>query len=112
MAELRMTLETISQLDGGAAGAIINAAIADAVRDIDDRGEDGKPRIVEIRLNLTKRPNGQVEVDVEAAAKAPRRRTASTVCNIRTTPASKDSSLLFQAYSPSDPDQRTIDELE
>ena len=112
MAEMRLSLEQIRHLDGGASGAIIDAAIADAVRDIDDRGEDGKPRTVEIRLNFIKRPNGQVEVEVEAAAKVPRRRTASTCCNLKSNPTGTSPILLFQQYSPADPDQRTIDELE
>lgn len=112
MAELKLDLAALGHLDGGAAAAIINAALLEAVRDVDDRGEDGKSRSVEIKINLTKRPNGQVEVDVEAAAKCPRRRTASTCCNVRSDPASREARLVFQEYSPADPNQRTIDEVD
>ncbi len=110
--QVPLTLQTIGDLDGGAGRAIIEAAIGEAIRDLDDRGEDGKPRKVEIVLTFTRRPNGQVECDLEAAPKGPRRRTASTVCNVRMDLVKQQAQLLFQTQAPSDPDQRTLDEME
>lgn len=105
-----LTSETLPQLDGGAAGAIIDAAIREAVSDLEDRGDDGKPRKVEITLTFTGRDDGLVETDVEAAARLPRRRTAQTIARPKRDAAG--SRLFFQGCDPTDPDQRTLDEAE
>lgn len=105
-----LCLDTLGDLDGGAARAIIDAAIRDAVRDLDDRGEDEKPRFVEVRLSLSRMDNGLLACHVEAAAKTPRRRTASTVGQVAR--RGGDVGVLFQTYAPEDPHQRTIDEVE
>jgi len=44
MAQKPLTCETIGDLDGGAPRAIIDAAIREALQDLDDRGDDGQPR--------------------------------------------------------------------
>lgn len=103
-----VTCDTLGQLDGGAARAIIDAAIRDAIRDLDDRGEDDKPRKVEIVLTLTRREDAGVECTVEAAARVPRRRTASVVGRLRRSGA--ESQLLFQEWDNEAPDQTTIDD--
>lgn len=103
-----LTLSSLAALDSGAAGAIVEAALREAVADLDDRGQDQKPRQVLITVSMTQLENGQVAVDVDAAAKLPRRRTASTFCRIKKEVAG--ASLQFQEWSPEHPDQRTIDE--
>lgn len=104
-----INLDSLGQLDGGAARAIIDAAIRDAVRDIDDRGGDGKPRKVEIILTLSVLDNNQVACHVEAAAKVPRRRTAGTIGAIHS--KSGQPQLMFNDLAE-DPEQRTLDELD
>ncbi len=106
----KLCLETIGEIDGGSAALIIDKAIADAVHDLDDRGEDGKPRQVHILLILQRMDNGLIEAHVEAEAKAPKRRTASHIAQLKRDGGSSD--LLFQQYDSSDPSQRTIDEME
>ncbi len=44
MAIKEIRCDTIGDLDQGAARAIIDVAIKEAVADLDDRGADGKPR--------------------------------------------------------------------
>ncbi len=110
--QLPVTYETLGSLDSGAAKAIINAAIKEAVSDLDDRGgDDGKARTVLIQIVLTPRSNGQAEVEVQATAKLPPRRTASTVAALRFAKDGGGSQLLFQDLAPDDPDQKTIDEV-
>lgn len=106
----RLCLETLGNLDCGAAGLIIDAAIRDALADLDDRGSDLKPRKVEIAVTLKVLDNGQVEAHVEACARLPRRRTASTIANLKRQ-GEQQPRLMFQTMAPDNPDQRTIDEL-
>lgn len=103
-----LDLESLASLDQGAAGAIIEAALREAVADLDDRGQDKKPRQVSITVTLLQLENGQVAVDVDAAAKLPRRRTASTFCRLQK--QARGAALTFQEFAPEHPDQRTIDE--
>lgn len=111
MARLPISCDTIGMLDGGAARAIIDAAIRDAVADLEDRGhEDERPRKVEILLTLELLDNGQVGARVEAAAKVPRRRIASTIGEIRRD--GQNMRVMFSQYAPDDPTQTTIDEVE
>ena len=104
-----LNLESLAALDGGAAGAIIEAALREAVADLDDRGQDKKPRKVLIAVTMLVLENGQVAVDVDACAQMPKRRTAATFCRIRK--EAVGSSLLFQEFAPDNPNQRTIDEV-
>lgn len=100
---------TIGKLDNGDAAEIIDAAIKEAVKDFDDRsGEDGKPRKVVIELTFERRDNGEAEVSVEAHAKIPKRRTASTVCRLRFD-KENGSKLQFNDLATDDPNQTTID---
>lgn len=110
MPQLPVTAETLGMLDGGAAKAIIDAAIREALFDLDDRGfQDGKPRRVEIILTFDLLDNGQVGTRVEAIAKAPRRRTAATIGAFRR--ENEGVRLVFAQGAPEDPHQTTIDDL-
>lgn len=106
-----LALNTIGALDGGHAGEAINTCIREALRDLDDRGKDGKPRKVQITLEFVKNPKEQVEIAVETHWSGPKLRTYPTIANVR-----QDGKgyvkLLFQEHDPSDPDQRTLDEVE
>lgn len=105
-----LTIDSLGELDNGAARAIINAAIKSAVSDLDDRGEDGKARSVVITLEMGRLDNGLVASHVSAQVKLPPRRTASTLGMVQTRGGQSD--VLFQTMAPDDPAQRTIDELE
>lgn len=104
-----LSLKSLGDLDEGAARAIIDAAIREAVADLDDRGSDRKPRQVNIQINLSLLENNQVSVDVDAYAKLPRRRTASTFGRLRRE-GPDGTRVQFQTLASQEPDQRTIDE--
>ncbi len=106
----RLSLRTLGELDNGSAELVINAAIRAAVADIDDRGDDGVKRQVHIIVEFKKLDNGIVATTVEAEAKVPKRRTATTLASLFVTP--KGPEAVFQSYAPDDPHQRTIDEAE
>jgi hypothetical protein len=111
MAELKISTDSLGDLDHGSARVAIDRAISEAVSDLDDRGhEDGKPRQVVITLELKKIDNGMVSAHVETQVKMPRMRTAGTIGLIKGGP--KGSQVSFQGYAPEDPRQRTLDEAE
>lgn len=106
----KLCCRTLHELDNGAAGAIIDAAIREAVMDLEDRAaEDGKPRQVEVKVTFSRADNGQIITHVEANAKVPRRRTASTIGKIGVGKPG-ESAMLFQTMAPDDPNQSTIDQ--
>jgi hypothetical protein len=51
MALTRLDFDSIGELDEGAARAVINNAFNTEINDLDDRGDDGKPREVRTRLD-------------------------------------------------------------
>lgn len=54
--QANLSLANLHELDNGAAGLVIDDAIRKAVADLDDRGDDGKPRLVNIVVSLQKIP--------------------------------------------------------
>jgi len=104
-----LSLDTLGDLDGGAARAIVDKAIAAAVADLDDRGEDDKPRKVKITLTLERSDSGLVIGHIEAAIAVPAWNTAGPVSKVQRR-ANGQIGLTFQELAPDDPDQRTIDE--
>ena len=107
MPQLSLSLATLGAINGGAARSIIDRAIEDVLNDLDDRGDDQKPRQVIIALTVKKLENGLVETFVEAHVRAPKRRTFSTMAKIRKTGA--HAGLVFQEASDADPDQDTFE---
>jgi len=105
-----LSLASLGDLDNGRARAIIDAAIREALCDLDDRGDDEKPRFVNIRLTLKQMESGLVESRVEAESRCPKRRTASTIAKVKRD-GKMQSRLVFQDGSPDNPDQRTLDEV-
>lgn len=109
MAKLPLTLDTLGEVDQGAARLIVDREIARAIEDLDDRGEDGKPRKVVIQLTLEKQTNGLVEAHVEVQARIPPRRTAATVGLVQKQRGKAQSELVFQQWAPDNPEQNTLD---
>jgi len=103
-----LTLETIGDLDGGAAGVAINGELAKAAADLDDRGKDEKPRVVLVRIIMTQVKNGDVDIEVEAAAQLPKYRTAPTRAATRR--RGDKTQLTFQSLAPDDPHQSDIED--
>lgn len=112
MATMTINHQTIGELDEGRAGAIIDAALRDAVADLEDRGaEDGKARKVTIviELKLGER-DGTVDTHVECGTTIPKRRTASHLGKIKQGSDGRPK-IVVQQYAPDNPEQRTLDEM-
>src|SRR4051794_9508025 len=109
--ESSLNCDTLGNLDDGRARGIINAALARAVADADDRGQDKKPREVNIKVTVSK-VNGLLAVEVQAGCKLPSYRTDRTACKIvhKQTRKGTQPTLMFQDMAPDNPDQKTIDE--
>lgn len=83
MALVSLSIDSIGDLNHGAARLLIQREIDRAVADLDDRGdEDGKPRKVVIQVELT-RDKDFIVATVAAEAKLPPRRTGGTSAEIR-----------------------------
>jgi hypothetical protein len=106
-----LCLDTLGQLHDGAAREAIDLAIRTAIADVDDRGDDGKARKVQIVIELKRHDNGTVATVVEAAAVLPKYRTAETFSKFHKR-SDKHVGLLFDSLSPEDPDQMTTDDVE
>ena len=106
MAKAILDLDTIGDLDNGAARLVVNEAIATAVADFDDRGGDKKPRKVTITLTLELTDIGPV-ISVEAKASVPAYHTGGTVAKVQR--AGSETQLVFQQHDPANPDQETMD---
>lgn len=107
MALKNLTAASIGDLDNGAAALAIDREIAAAIADMDDRGEDGKPRVVTIQIAMCMRDNGEADVVVDVSAKLPKLRTFSTTCNLKRSGGGVD--LAFQERNSSNPNQPTLD---
>lgn len=101
-----LSLATLGELDNGAARAIIDSAINRAIDDIDDRGDDEKPRKVVITIELEKLENGLVSARVDAKTNVPAYQTAATFAKI--SKRQGEIGLLFQPFNPERPDQPTL----
>ena len=107
--QMKLDLDSLGELDGGAARAVVNAALRAAVEDLDDRGHDEKTRDVTIKVSMRKMENGLSFVTLTAVTKVPDYRIGETVGMVKKEGSS--ASILFQTLSPDDPHQRTIDEV-
>ena len=108
--DITLTWKTIGNLTDGQAGHAIDAAIARAVADLDDRGDDGKPRVVTVNLILQKQ-RGIPSAEVTAKASLPTYRTERTACRVmqRQSRRGPEAVLNFQDLAPDNAEQDTID---
>ncbi len=104
---VKLSWRTIGELNQGSAGVLIDRAIADAIHDLDDRGqEDNKARKVNVTLVLEPRKDGEAEASVEVKLSLPAYQTAQHVCGrVR---SGGELALLFEGLSPERPDQRAL----
>lgn len=110
-----LNLKSLGDLDGGAAILVIDAAIAAAVADLEDRGlEDGKERLVKIVIKLTKVAKDTTSIVVTADPKLPERKVAATTAVTRFSRVNDRDivNLSFQALNPERPDQPTFPAME
>lgn len=109
-----LSCDTIGDLDGGTARAIIDAEISRAVGDLDDRGgEDGKTRKVKIELSMIK-DRGLIAVSVAAKAELPPYQAGLTqgMVEEKATKRGVQKTMLFQDLNPDNPEQPTFPEMD
>lgn len=63
--------DTIGLLADGLFGRVVDRELENLYRDIDERGNDGKPRELTIKIALHPAGNGVVDIDAKATTKIP-----------------------------------------
>lgn len=104
-----LTAKNLHQLDNGIAGKLIDHALAAALRDLDDRGDqDGKPREITIKLAMTK-VRGNLVTEVQVVTKSPAYRSNLTFGELRQ--KGREVELLFRPDNAENPDQQTFGDM-
>jgi len=109
VSQVKFSLDTLDQFDGGLAKAIFDQAFAGVVRDVVSRPACTKPRHVLLDFEVT--PSVEVEgvvdakVAIKCQAKVPPARTRDLPLA-----TNRAGQLWFNPFSPHNPAQRTIDE--
>lgn len=112
MALVRLGFHSIASMNLGAAQEIIEHCLDKAQADLTDRGDDGKPRVVNIRVILTKEPKSKKFIgEVEAEVKLPSYRTNATIMDEKVGNNSQGY-LVFQDMNPENPEQPTFPEMD
>ncbi len=112
MPKTDLSLATIGKLSDWRAHKIINKALDLVAADLDDRGNDEKPRKVTVTIEFVKDVNEDtVKMDVRAKATVPDYRTPTTLGKIKqgTDGAAK---IVFQTDAADNPDQETMFDTE
>jgi hypothetical protein len=104
--------KTIGDINHGFSGAAIDEEIRKAFADLENRGEeDGKARVVEIKLSMMKIKGGAIALDVQAVAKIPAYRTGITVAEPgidALAPRGRQHVIQFRSDNPENPRQQTF----
>lgn len=104
---VKLSCDTLGDLDGGIARLLIDREIEKAVNDLADRGEeDGKPRKINMTIELTLN-RGIVVGTVAVDAKLPPRVSGGTAMKPRA--KAGGSELIFQPGNAENPDQPTLE---
>jgi hypothetical protein len=108
-----LTLETLGDLAGGQARAVVNAALRAAVRDLEDRGGDEKPRKVTIEVVIEKvsRDGSGVLAKVKAKTGVPPYETDPTFGDLQTGERGQPE-MAFSPSAPENPDQPPLSGLD
>lgn len=110
MAHQPVKAATLGQLADGAGAVIIDAAIRAAVGDLKDRGhQDGKPRVVNVKLEFDylDKDKNLPRVKVNATATLPPYKTGSTMGTF-IEDADGNVCLTFEEHNADNPEQPTI----
>lgn len=113
-----LTTATLAVFDNGLTAAIIDEAIADAVRDCNERPNNKKPRSVAINISIVpvvREQGGDAEnVSVQVGVKTarPAFKGGANVCGLRYVRNDNGKNELVSVFmpgSPSNPNQPTFD---
>ena len=102
-----LTADSIPELDHGFARITINEAIKAVSNDLEQRGDDEKPRKVVITLTMTQLNENDTQVEFRVEAKVPPMKLATTIAQKRAV-GQGNSGIAFRPESPARPDQPTI----
>jgi hypothetical protein len=103
----KLSVATIHQLDGGAVGLMIDAALRTAIADTEDRGDDGKARKVTVTFAFEQLDSSNVSISVDAKTVVPPYKSGLTIARISSSDNGKFSAE-FQPNTPANPDQPTF----
>lgn len=102
-----LSIDTVGDLDEGRTRAVIDKAIADAIADTEDRGNDGAVRKVKIQLSFERVEDHEVRVKCEVKTECPSYKTYPTKARVRQEGPGRVGAR-FSKYSPDNPDQTTM----
>lgn len=95
---------TLNMLSDGFAGRVIDQGLAALVKDIEERGHDGKDRELNVKLVFTPEGEGRVEIDVQVQTKLPALRPPKTSTKFD----KRSGGLVFNPDCADNPDQTTF----
>lgn len=95
---------TLNMLSDGFTGRVIEENLATIVKDMIDRGRDGKTRTLAIAIDFTPADQGKVQVDVKVGSKLPPWRPVKTIAQLD----ERAGGLLFNTDCAANPDQQTF----
>lgn len=81
--QVQLRADMLAHLGGGTAGAMIDAEIGHALKDLDERGSDEKVRKVTITLSIfrmSEKNTRDIGVDVDAKHSIPPYESGTTIC--------------------------------
>jgi hypothetical protein len=102
-----LSCDTLGDLDNGFARIVIDEALKRAANDLDQRGDDEKPRKVCITIELKQLAKGDIAVKFAADAKLPPLTLQPTIAQTRPQ-GTGNYKLAFRADNAARPDQPTI----
>ena len=113
MARVKLSLDSLMELDGGRAAMAFQHELEKIVQDLDDRPGDKTARKVMIQLSIMpeQTDNGSAvtsEVAFRVKSSVPDRKTTSY--RMKIDPIAK--CLTFNPHSPEAPEQQTFDEVD
>lgn len=100
-----MQAVNIAQLSDGYTGKLLDAALLEVCNDIDDRN-DGKPRVITLKLTIKAAAEGRVKITPEVNVKKPAMIPPETLARIDMNAGG----FVFNPDCTENPDQKTIHE--
>ncbi len=103
---LWLNAKTLGEIDNGFLGLCIDSAIKKAAADLDDRGSDGKPRVVVIEIAMTRVGEDDEKIESRVNLKLPPQVLKAALAQNRGD--GRGRGMAFRALNPERYDQPTI----
>ena len=108
MPKVPLAALSLNLLADGYAGSAIDAGLRRVQEDIIERGHDGLPRTVTIKLAFTPEDKGRCKIEVDVGVKCPGYKPPATVAKYD----QQAGGLVFSPDCSENPDQTTINDLD